>query len=158
MSSTANILQYLSEHPFFAPFGEEFLEILSGYAENRTVTSGNLLFHQGRHADRFYVIKSGQATVEVPAISGPALQLQHLVADDVAGWSWLIPPYEWDFQCRVEEDCEVIEFDGASLLKKCDADHDFGYKLLRAFTTLMSTRLHASRQKMMEQWIPAGFA
>lgn len=158
MSSSANILDYLSTHPFFSDFDAASLEILSEYAQNRTITSGNLLFHQGRHADRFYVIKSGAATVEVPAISGPAMKLQNLGVDDVVGWSWLIPPYEWDFHARVDKDCEVVEFDGAALLARCEADPKFGYKLLKAFTTLMSRRLHAARRVMMENWVPAGFA
>ena len=158
MSSSANILDYLSSHPFFAKFDQRFLQVLSEYAADRTITTGNLLFHQGRHADRFYVIKSGSATVEVPAIAGPALELQHLGAGDVVGWSWLIPPYEWDFQCRATEDCEVLEFDGTALLARCEEDVEFGYNLLKAFTKLMSDRLHASRQVMMEQWVPSGFA
>ena len=78
--------------------------------------------------------------------------------DDVVGWSWLIPPYEWDFHARVDKDCEVVEFDGAALLARCEADPKFGYKLLKAFTTLMSRRLHAARRVMMENWVPAGFA
>lgn len=158
MTSSEDILQYLSNHPFFAKFDHAFLEILSEYAEPRTIKAGNLLFHQGRHADRFYVLQSGGATVEVPAISGPALELQHLGEDDVVGWSWLIPPYEWDFQCRTQIDCDVLEFDGTALLERCEEDHSFGYNLLKAFTELMSRRLHASRRVMMEQWVPAGFA
>jgi hypothetical protein len=34
----------------------------------------------------------------------------------------------------------------------------FGYELLKRFAALMSERLHFARQKMMQEWKPAGFA
>ena len=59
---------------------------------------------------------------------------------------------------RAVEDTDVLEFDGNALLKRCEEDPKFGYELFKRFTALMSERLEAARQKMMDQWNPPGFA
>ena len=74
------------------------------------------------------------------------------------GWSWLISPYKWSFQAKAIEDADLLRFDGKAILTQCELDPKFGYELLKKFAELMSVRLDSARQKMMEEWNPAGFA
>jgi CRP-like cAMP-binding protein len=94
----------------------------------------------------------------MPAIIGPALESQTLGKDQILGWSWLISPYQWNFQTKVEEDSELLQFDGTAILTRCEQEPKTGYELLKKFSGLMSLRLDAARQKMMDEWNPAGFA
>ena len=59
---------------------------------------------------------------------------------------------------RAMQDSEVLEFDGSAILKRCEEDPKFGYELFKRFAALMSERLDAARQKLMDQWDPPGFA
>ncbi len=142
----------------FAGFTDKQMKFMLSKAKKRKVDAGELLFRQGAHADRFYLLLSGEVVVEVPAIYGPSMQLQHLGKDQVLGWSWLIAPYKWDFQASAVQDSEVVEFDGEAVLAMCEEDAGFGYELLKRFTVLMSERLTASRRRMMDQWNHDGFA
>ena len=99
-----------------------------------------------------------QVSVQVPALVGPVLEIQILGKDQILGWSWLISPYRWHFLARAVEDSTILEFDGSAILAHCDEDPKFGYELLKRFAGLMSERLEAARQKMMDQWNPPGFA
>ena len=117
-----------------------------------------ILFLQGEHADKFYVVRSGLISIQMPAIMGPALEIQAVDEDQVLGWSWLISPYRWNFQTKAEEDSELLQFDGAAILARCEQEPKFGYELLKKFSGLMSVRLNAARQKMMDEWNPVGFA
>jgi CRP/FNR family transcriptional regulator, cyclic AMP receptor protein len=103
-------------------------------------------------------LRKGHISVQVPALIGPVLEIQSLGEDQILGWSWLIPPYRWHFMARADEDSEVLEFDGSAILAHCEEDPNFGYQLLKRFAALMSERLDAARQKMMDQWNPPGFA
>jgi hypothetical protein len=94
----------------------------------------------------------------MPAIMGPTLEIQTVDEDQVLGWSWLISPYKWNFQTKAEEDSELLQFDGVAILARCEQDPKFGYELLKKFAGLMSVRLNAARQKMMDEWNPVGFA
>ena len=148
----------IGTNALFAGLSASQLEFMLDHAKETEIKAGDLLFRQGAHADRFYLVLSGQVVVEVPAIYGPALELQHLGKDQVLGWSWLISPYRWDFQAAAVKDSVVVEFDGEVILERCEIDAEFGYSLLKRFTVLMSERLTAARQKMMDQWTPSGFA
>ncbi len=148
----------LRANPFFSQMPDAYTDYLAEHARKRTLRAGEAVFTQGDPAKHFYLLLDGQVDVEVPAIMGPSLAIQNLGPGQVLGWSWLISPYEWDFQAQAVTDAELLEFDGATILAHCEADNSFGYELLKRFTELMSERLHAARRRMMDQWNPVGFA
>jgi len=149
---------YLSTHTFFSGLDDSYRKFLSNSATELQINKGGVLFKQGDRADKFYLLRKGQVSVQVPALMGPSLEIQTLGEDQVLGWSWLIPPYRWIFLARAEEDSELLEFDGGAILARCEEDPKFGYELFKCFAALMSERLGAARQKMMDQWDPPGFA
>lgn len=150
--------EYLARLPFFAGLREDFIVFLGDCAQRTQIAPNHLLFRHGEDAQHFYAVLSGTIVVEVPAISGPTLEVQRIGAAHMLGWSWLIPPYKWDFNARAETDAETLEFDGVRIRERCDSDHEFGYQILLRFSALMSERLHAARQTMIDQWNPPGFA
>lgn len=152
------IVKILQEQAFFHGLSSEFIDFLAEHAMEKTLKKGEILFEHGQPADRFYLVHEGRIVIEVPAIYGPSLEVQSLGSDKILGWSWLIPPYKWSFQARVEEASSVIEFDGKAVLARCKGDPRFGYEVLKRFSSLMSERLNAARKKMMEAWNPPGFA
>ncbi|MCG6889762.1 MAG: cyclic nucleotide-binding domain-containing protein [Gammaproteobacteria bacterium] len=153
-----SIAEYLAIHDFFSGLNDDYIKLLAEFATERQVARGEVLFQQGKPADKFYLVRKGKVSVQVPALVGPALELQVLGEDQILGWSWLIPPYRWNFLARAVEDTEFLEFDGRAILARCEKDPQFGYALFKLFTALMSERLNAARQKMMDQWNPPGFA
>lgn len=148
----------LASHDFFLGLEPDFITFIADCAQVVKVGADTSLFRHGNRADRFYLLRAGCICVEVAAISGPPLSLQRLTPGDILGWSWLIAPYRWHFQARALEDSEVIEFNGDAILKRCETDPKFGYELLKRFSGLMSSRLAAAREKMMDEWRPPGFA
>ncbi len=153
-----SIRNKLIDSDFFSKLENEYLDLLSEKAKEKNIETGEVVFRQGDQADTFYFLLSGRITVEIPSVYGPSIEIQNLGAGQVLGWSWLIPPYQWEFQSKVLEDSVLLEFDGKSLRVDCDNSPKFGYKLLSRFSVLMSQRLLASRQRMMEEWNPPGFA
>jgi CRP/FNR family cyclic AMP-dependent transcriptional regulator len=156
--SNQSTTEYLSAHEFFSELSDDILNFLCACASPCEIRKGQLLFRHGENADKFYVLRKGRISIQMPAIMGPALEIQTLGEDQVLGWSWLISPYKWNFQAKAEEDSVLLEFDGASILARCEQEPKFGYELLKKFAALMSVRLDAARQKMMDEWNPPGFA
>ena len=156
--SNQSITEYLSAHEFFSEFSDDILKFLCECSSTREIKKGQILFLQGEHADKFYVVRSGRISIQMPAIMGPALEIQAVDEDQVLGWSWLISPYQWNFQTKAEEDSELLQFDGAAILARCEQDPKLGFELVKKFAALMSVGLNAARQKMMNEWNPIGFA
>ena len=156
--SNQSITEYLSAHEFFSEFSDDVLKFLCECSSTREIKKGQILFLQGEHADKFYVVRSGRISLQMPAIMGPALEIQAVDEDQVLGWSWLISPYQWNFQTKAEDDSELLQFDGAAILAQCELDPKLGFELVKKFAALMSVGLNAARQKMMNEWNPIGFA
>src|SRR5450631_2105784 len=156
--SNQSITEYLSAHEFFCEFSDDSLKFLCECSSTREIKKGQILFLQGEHADKFYVVRSGRISLQMSAIMGPTLEIQAVDEDQVLGWSWLISPYKWNFQTKAEDDSELLQFDGAAILAQCEQDPKLGFELVKKFAGLMSVRLNAARQKMMDEWNPVGFA
>ena len=156
--SEQSIEEYLSANAFFSGMDSSFLKFLSDSTNELQIKTGEVLFKYGNPADKFYLLRRGQVAIQVPALMGPSLDIQTLGPDQILGWSWLIPPYRWNFLARALEDSDLLEFDGSAILARCEEDPKFGYELVKRFATLMSDRLNAARQKMMDEWNPPGFA
>ena len=152
------IAEYLSDHEFFSELSVDIIKLLCESVRSLEIKKGEVLFRQGEHADKFYIVRNGRVSVQIPAIMGPTLEVQTLSTNRILGWSWLISPYQWRFQAKAEEDSTLLEFDGAAILARCEQDPKVGYELLKKFAALMAERLEASRQKLMDEWNPAGFA
>ena len=153
-----SITEYLSAHEFFSEFSDDVLKFLCECSSMREIKKGQILFLQGEHADKFYVVRSGRISLQMPAIMGPTLEIQAVDEDQVLGWSWLISPYKWNFQTKAEDDSELLQFDGAAILARCEQDPKLGFELVKKFAALMSVGLNAARLKMMDEWNPVGFA
>jgi CRP/FNR family transcriptional regulator, cyclic AMP receptor protein len=153
-----SISKELRGFQFFVGLDSAYVEFLASHATRRHFDAAHVMHRQGDPATGFYVVTSGNISIEVPAIQGPTLHLQALGPGDMLGWSWLIPPYRWSFLVRTEAPVDLIEFDGKAVLDKCEADPKFGYEMLKRVSALMSERLAHARQRMIDEWSAAGFA
>ena len=152
-----DIPQFLTEHRFFSGLDPEYTALFAKSASVREFAPGKSLVHHGAQARSFFVVCEGRVRREIPSLVGPPLVMHSIGPGDVLGWGWLIPPRQWSFVARAEEPTRVIEFDGQSILERCESDPRFGYEVLKRFSRLMSERLTHTRMQMIKEWNPAGF-
>ncbi|MEZ5581756.1 MAG: Crp/Fnr family transcriptional regulator [Candidatus Competibacteraceae bacterium] len=153
---TSPIKDYLSAQEFFSGLNPKYIGFLARSAGEQQIEPNQILFRPGEQAHHFYLIRSGSIIMEIPALTGPTLEVQSLGPDRILGWSWLIPPYKWSFQARAEQPSTLLVFDGDAVLARCEKEPRFGYELFKRFASLMSERLEVARKKMMSQWNPPG--
>jgi len=140
----------LSEHAFFCDLPARDLHTLAGCASNVHFHAHEAIFREGTQAERFYLIRSGKVAIEVFAPGQGALTIQTLGAGEVLGWSWLFPPYRWNFDARAVEETRAFALDGQCLRAKCEVDHDLGYELMKRFSQVMIERLRATRLQLLD--------
>ena len=141
--------EIIAEHRFFKDMKSEYLQILAGCATNVTFEARDYVLRQGHSADYFYVIRHGAIAIEVHDLGKGPLNVQTVVENDVLGWSWLFPPYQWNYDARAMTLVRATAFDGKCLRDKCEADHDLGYELMKRFADIMMDRLQATRMQVM---------
>jgi CRP-like cAMP-binding protein len=142
--------ELIADSPVFAGLAPSQLRLIAGCGRNEHVAADTLVFREGGAADRFFLIRTGAVALEIAAPAGGALVIETLHDGDVAGWSWLFPPYRWHFDGRATVPTSLVAFDGACLRGKCDADHELGYQLMWRFAASMVERLQATRLQLLD--------
>jgi CRP-like cAMP-binding protein len=108
-----------------------------------------LIFREGEMANRFYLILEGRVVLEADAPDRPPVLVDYASTGDVLGWSWLFPPYIWNFTARAVEPGRAIFFYGTWLRERCGSDPSLGYELMRCTAGVMIHRLQAARQELV---------
>jgi|SRR5512141_1448784 CRP/FNR family cyclic AMP-dependent transcriptional regulator len=139
----------LAEHPFAQGLEERYLALLTSCASNVRFEAGRVIFREGEEANQFYMVREGNLAVELHAAERGAMTVLTVGAGEVLGWSWLVPPYRWNFDARALEPTRAIALDGKCLRTKAEQDHDLGYELLKRVAQIMEERLHATRLQLL---------
>jgi CRP-like cAMP-binding protein len=146
--------ELLSHHAFFRGLKPEFLALIAGCAQNVHFDRGAYLAREGDAADRFFAIRAGTVGIETHIPSQRPMTLQTIGAGEILGWSWLFPPYVWQFDARARDAVRATAFDGACLRSKCDADPALGYELMKRLAQQVSARLEAARRQLLDMYGP----
>jgi CRP-like cAMP-binding protein len=140
----------LSEHPFFKDFPPPYRILIAGCGKNVQFNAGQLLAETGAPANEFFAIRHGRASIELHSAERGPLILQTVEPGQIAGWSWLFPPYRWKFDVRAVEDVRAISFDGECLRGKCERDPAMGYDFMRRFAQVFMERLESARLQLLD--------
>jgi CRP/FNR family transcriptional regulator, cyclic AMP receptor protein len=149
-----HIEELLAQLPLFAPLSEDARAVIAGCGRNRGFRDGEYILREGEREDRFYVIRAGAVALELYVPQRGALVIETLEEGDPLGWSWLFPPYTARFDARAVGAVHTIEFDGACLRGKCDADPVLGYELMKLFGGVIVERLQYTRLRLLDVYAP----
>ncbi len=108
------------------------------------------VFEERGTADRFWVIRSGAITLDLMVPGRRRVTVETLGPGDLLGWSWMFPPYEWDFGAEALSPVRAYEFDGAEVRELCERDPALGFALVRAVTEVLAHRLQAARSRLFD--------
>ena len=136
-------------HPFLTGMCESHLRLLANNARQVHFPAGSRVFHEGDHAENFYLILRGKVVLQAHS-AGHSVPIQTIGSGEVLGWSWLFPPYCWHFDAQAEQDTDALSFPASQLRDDCEIDKTFGYALMKQIAELLIHRLQATRLKLVE--------
>ena len=136
-------------HPFLAGMNHTQLTLLTDCAVARHFHTNQQIFGEGEFANGFYVLETGKVALESVAGFGESIPIQIVGAGDLLGWSWMFPPYVWQFTARAIEPTTALFFYAAILREYCEKDHSLGCELLKRISAVMVTRLQAAHDQML---------
>ena len=136
-------------HPFLAGMNHTQLTVLTDCAVARRFNANQTILREGEFANGFYLIETGKVALESVAGFGKSIPIQILGAGDLLGWSWMFPPYVWQFTSRAIEPTTALFFYATIVREYCEKDHSLGYELLKRISAVMVTRLQAAHDQML---------
>ena len=140
----------LGSHPFLKDLGAKYIRKLAALAQRRTFRPGEYLWRQGDPADLLFLMQSGEVALEISIPHQGPLPFETIVGGELLGWSWLVPPYRYQFDARAVSKVEAFALDGKSVRKSCDEDQELGYQVLKRLTPLIAHRLEMARLRLLE--------
>jgi len=147
---TTTLEPILKKHPFFAGLSDDYLELITGCAENVRFNAGDTITREGLPADQFFLIREGRVSVGLPATRGGTIAVETIDEGEVVGWSWLLPPHVWQFDINAITPVRALAMDGRCLRDKCEEDPRLGYDLMKRFSRVMVERLSATRLQLVD--------
>ena len=136
-------------HPFLAGMNRIHLTLLTDCAVSRHFNTGQTILRASDFANGFYLIETGKVVLESETGFGKSIVIQTIGAGDLLGWSWMFPPYVWQFTARGVKPTTALFFCAAILREYCEKDHSLGYELLKRVSAVMVTRLQAAHEQML---------
>lgn len=145
MSTT---VETVAAHAFFAGLPFPWLERLATHAYPVTLQPGHRLFHEHERGDAFWLICSGEITLDCTVPGGEPVAVRSLGPGEVIGWSWIFPPHQWDFGAVAATRTSAVEFDAAGVRRLMDDDDALSRQLSTRFVRVVMDGLHGARQNL----------
>lgn len=141
------ILGTFASHDFLAGLSERHRMILASGVRPFTASAGEYLAHEGAKSHALFLIQSGHVTLSTTVPGRGEVPILTVGPGEIVGWSWLLPPHRWQFDCRAADEVKGLAFDGEWLRERCEQDYELGYHLLKKLLAVVAGRLAATRLK-----------
>ncbi|MFI9645857.1 Crp/Fnr family transcriptional regulator [Streptomyces sp. NPDC052040] len=131
-------------------------ERLMQIAEQVSFPEGTRLFEEGRHADRFWIVRTGTVALDLHVPGRRAAVIESLGHGELIGWSWHFTPHVWQLGAEATTPVRAWEFDAVTVRAMCDADSEFGRAIATWVGRVLAHRLHAARTRLLDLYAPYG--
>ncbi|MFJ7297417.1 Crp/Fnr family transcriptional regulator [Streptomyces collinus] len=131
-------------------------ERLMRVAREVSFDTGTRLFEEGRHADRFWIVRTGTVVLDLHVPGRRAAVIESLGHGELVGWSWYFPPYVWQLGAEAVSPVRAHEFDAEAVRAMCARDPEFGRAIADWVGRVVAHRLHASRVRLLDLYAPYG--
>lgn len=141
----------LEELHFSSALPSATVDHLAEASTAQQVPAGAMVFREGGPNDNLYLVRSGRLALEMGVPGRGAVRILTIGPGGMTGWSALLDPRKKMTTSAVAlEDSEVLVAPADKLLELCEADHGFGFHLMRQMAGSLSKRLVATRLQLLD--------
>ncbi|MEU4689894.1 cyclic nucleotide-binding domain-containing protein [Actinoplanes sp. NPDC023714] len=139
-------------HPFLAGLRPALLTELAEHAIAMHYPDDYRIFSESDPANRFWLIEDGTVALDLHVPGRGAQVFETIGPGTVLGWSWLFPPYRWQFGAVARGPVQAIEFGAEAVRERCARDPEFGYAILSRIVPVLGDRLRTARLRLLDLW------
>jgi len=135
---------YIQQKELFAGMDKEFIKEIMAVTVKKTYECGEVVFREGSHASRFYVLLKGRVRLTVGDGRHMVFTVNH--ADEGFGWSSLLGRSVYAASAICEEPTSLLRIHGVQFNEILDKDPVHGLMLIRLLARVLGHRLHEAYQ------------
>jgi CRP-like cAMP-binding protein len=147
------LVSVIAAHPFAAGLTPRHIAVLGQMAHEMCFDTGRVIFPEGDEGREFYLLVHGMVALEI-ASTGAPLRVQTLYAGDEFGWSAMLTGKSKVLQARALDRVDVLVFNCVELLEAFQADPEFGLAFTMRLLGVVSDRLSATREQLLDLFTP----
>lgn len=151
MNQTKTICTFLKKCDLFSYLEEEHLQILAENGKIFTYEPQEFIFSTRDEAKNFYIVKEGEISLHHFSPERGSIKIETVQVGEIVGWSWLVQPYKWKFDCLTECGAVLISFDAKKIREEMENNYLFAYRLQSIFTKIIAERLHSTRIRLSKE-------
>lgn len=125
-------------------------------ARDVSFPEGFRLFEEGGRADRFWIVRTGTVSLDMRVPGRNAPVVEPLGHDQLVGWSWMFPPYEWQLGAEATTPVRAHEFDAETVRLMCQDDPVLGAAVGQWVGRVLAHRLQSARVRLLDLYAPYG--
>lgn len=141
---------HVATHRFVATLEPSDVEWLQGHATAQQYAANEVIFEAGSTADAFYLLRTGLVALRLGEDRPPGRIVQTVSEGAALGWSWLYPPYEWQFTAEARSVVRLLRFPADQLRAEFVENPSFGYRMVARLAETMAERLHHARSQLLD--------
>ena len=125
-------------------------ELVADGAREVSYVKRQRLFAEHQPAVGCWLIRHGRVAIDVLVTGRGPVTIQTLGPGDLVGWSWLLPPHEWQFGAVALTDVDAVELDTGRIIARCADDPMFGRAVALAMFGTVAERLRHTRARVLD--------
>lgn len=140
----------LASHPFVHGLSAKHVAMLAEAASIAEFAENEFIFRGHEEARAFYLIISGNVALKIHVPSVGPVAIQTISAGQALGWSWLIPPYQWQFDARAFSPVTALVFDAERVRRILSENPELGFHVVLRINRVLAERLQATRLQLLD--------
>jgi CRP/FNR family cyclic AMP-dependent transcriptional regulator len=144
------LAQVLAKLHFSATLPEEVLTHMASAAGVHKFPAGTALFRENVENHHLLIIVTGRVALDMHVPERGTVRILSLGPGDVLAWSALLAAGRMTTSAVALEDTQVVSISAEELLSACEANHSFGYFLMRQVAFALAERLVATRRQLLD--------
>jgi CRP/FNR family transcriptional regulator, cyclic AMP receptor protein len=145
----AALIQLLGKLRFSANFSEDMLQRLASSAKVRRIPPHEVLFREKGESDQLMIICGGKVALDLNVPGHGSVRILTLGPGELLGWSALLGGRMTTTATALEE-VTLVSISAGQVLATCEADHSFGYSLMRRVADSLAARLGDTRSQLID--------
>lgn len=144
----------LKKYPFFGFLSQTQLEAVTKLSKEESIESGQVIFHEGAHAEYLYILLSGSVElyyrVVIPTYPPTERELHFgkISPGEIFGISSCLEPHTLTSSARAASDSKVIMIEAAGLRGLCNMYETLAYEFIRQVAKATMVRVHDTRTQL----------
>ena len=119
----------------------------------RDAVRGAVIFREGDLHDQFYILTAGHVALEMCLPGRGCTRLLTVGAGEMLAWSSVVGDARMTATAVAIDDVLMWSISGRELVAMCEADHEFGFHMMRWLSISLSKRLFATRLQLLDMFI-----